>query len=91
VLDLLHLQGVAHLDVQQNLDVAHLDVAHLGELHPVDVVVDVELRHQLKMDCYLDVVGVELSHQLKMDYYPDVEQRVLQEQVALEQSLHPLR
>jgi hypothetical protein len=26
--------------------------------------VDVELRHQLKMDCYLDEVDVELRHQL---------------------------
>ena len=79
-----------YLDELQNLDVAHLDVAHLDELHPADVVVDAELRHQLKMDCYLDVVDVELCHQLKMDCYLDVEQRVLQELVALAQLLHPL-
>ena len=79
-----------YLDELQNLDVAHLDVAHLGELHPTDVVVDAELRHQLKMDYYLDVVDVELCHQLKMDCYLDVEQLVLQELVALAQLLHPL-
>ena len=79
-----------YLDELQNLDVVHLDVAHLGELHPMDVVVDAELHHRLKMDCYLDVVGAELCHQLKMDCYLDVEQLVLPELVALEQSLHPL-
>ena len=80
-----------YLDELQNLDVVHRDVVHLGELHPMDVVVDAELRHRLKMDCYLDVVGAELCHQLKMDCYLDVEQLVLPELAALEQSLHPLR
>jgi hypothetical protein len=70
--------------VQQNLDVVHLDVAHLDELRPLDVVVGVELRHQLKMDCYLDVVDVELCHQLKMDCFQDVEQLVLRELVGLQ-------
>ena len=78
------------MDELQNLDVVHLDVVHLGELHPMDVVVDAELRHRLKMDCYLDVVGAELCHQLKMDCYLDVEQLVLQELVALAQLQHPL-
>ena len=69
-----------HLDVLQNLDEQNLDVnrpflvvaRHLL-LHLQDVV-EVELRHQLKMDCYLDVVDVEPHHQLKMDCYLDVAQ-----------------
>ena len=63
-----------HRDVQQNLDELNLDVnrpflvaVRHFLVHLQDVVVGVELRHQLKMDCYLDVVGVELRHQLKMD------------------------
>ena len=64
-------------DVLQNLDEQILDVSqpYLDVALPEnrrDVVVGVELRHQLKMDCYLDVVGVELRHQLKMDCYLDV-------------------
>ena len=65
-----------HQDVPQNLDEQNLDVNRpflVAERHfPVhlqDVVVDAVLRHQLKMDCCLDVVGVELRHQLKMDCY----------------------
>jgi hypothetical protein len=77
----LHPPDVVHLDAQQNLDVQNLDalLSFLDEAHlfPADVVVGVELRHQLKMDCYQDVVGVELRHQLKMDCYQDVEQSVL--------------
>ena len=63
-----------HQDVQQNLDEQNLDVnrpflvaVRHFLVHLQDVVVGVELRHQLKMDCYLDVVGVELRHPLKMD------------------------
>jgi hypothetical protein len=63
-----------HRDVQQNLDEQNLDVnrpflvaVRHFLVHLQDVVVDAVLRHQLKMDCYLDVVGVELRHQLKMD------------------------
>jgi hypothetical protein len=33
----------------------------------VVVVVDAELRHLLKMDCYQDVVDAERRHLLKMD------------------------
>jgi hypothetical protein len=80
------MQDVVHLDVQQNLDVQNLDVIRpfLDEVHrflvnQLDVVVDVELRHQLKMDCYLDVVVAELRHQKKMDYFQDV----VPEQLAL--------
>jgi hypothetical protein len=77
----LHLLDEVHRDALQNLDVPNLDVllSFLDEAHLflVDVVVGVELRHQLKTDCYQDVVGVELRHQLKTDCYRDVEQSVL--------------
>ena len=70
------------MDAQQNLDVLNLDavltypdVVNLVH-HRLDVVVDVELRHQLKMDCYRDVVVVELhfllNRSMKMDCYQDV-------------------
>jgi hypothetical protein len=78
--------GVVKKDVQQNLDALNLDVGQtfLVEVnlvrHRLDVVEDVELRHQLRMDCFLDVVGVEahyrLNFQLKMDYFPDVVSQV---------------
>jgi hypothetical protein len=80
-----HLLDARHLDVLQNLDEQNL-VALLpfrDEVLPfpfqIDlavVVVGVELRHLLKMDCYQDVVGVELRHLLKMDCYQDAEQMV---------------
>jgi hypothetical protein len=47
-------------------------------------VADVELRCQLKMDCYLDVADVELRCQLKMDCYLDVLQVLLERSVMLE-------
>jgi hypothetical protein len=54
------------MDAQQNLDVLNLDavltypdVVNLVH-HRLDVVVDVELRYQLKMDYCQDVVDVEL-------------------------------
>jgi hypothetical protein len=60
---------VVMMDVLQILDelnqdavLTYLDVVNLAH-HLLVVVVDVELRHQLKMDCYLDVVDVELRHQ----------------------------
>jgi hypothetical protein len=78
---------VVMMDAQQNLDVLNLDavltypdVVNLVH-HRLDVVVDVELRHQLKMDYYQDVVDVEvrflLNYQMKMDCYLDVESQVL--------------
>ena len=84
----LHLLDVAHLDALQNLGEQNLD-AHLSYLDVVhqflvDVVVDVELRHQLRMDYFLDVVDEELRHQLRMDYFLDVElQELLVSQVLL--------
>jgi hypothetical protein len=67
-----------NLDVQQNLDEQNLDVippflvvVHRFLVNLLDVL-DVELLHQLKMDCFLDEVDVELLHQLKMDCFLDV-------------------
>jgi hypothetical protein len=54
------------MDAQQNLDALNLDVVltYLDVVnlvhHRLDVVVDVELHHQLKMDYCQDVVDVEL-------------------------------
>jgi hypothetical protein len=72
-----HLLDAQHPDVLQNLDEQNLDalLPFLDAVHQfldlADVVVDVELRHQLKMDCYLDAVDEELHHLLKMDCYLD--------------------
>ncbi len=78
------------MDAQQNLDVVHLGVVHLDVMHLVGVVVDEELLHLLKMDCYLDVVDEEVHHLLKMDYCLDVVQLVHQELVVLQmlQAMH---
>jgi hypothetical protein len=80
VQNLNHLmQDAVRPDVQQNLDEQNLDVIPpfldeaLRFLANLQVVVaDVELRHQLKTDYFLDVEGVELLHQLKTDYFLDV-------------------
>jgi hypothetical protein len=58
---------VATMVALQNLDVPNQDVVltflnAVHRVHQLDVAVDAELRHQLKMDCYRDVVGVELPH-----------------------------
>jgi hypothetical protein len=80
-----HLLVVLRLVVLQNLDEQNLDalLSFLDEVLPfpfqidlVVVVVGVELRHRLKMDCYLDAVDEELRHRLKMDCYLDAEQPV---------------
>jgi hypothetical protein len=72
VQNLNHLmQDVVHLDVQQNLDEQNLDVippflvvVHRFLVNLLDVV-DVELLHQLKMDCFLDVVLAQMVLQMK--------------------------
>jgi hypothetical protein len=64
--DALQNQG----EQNQVVHLPYLDVAHLCL---VVVVVGVELRHLLKMDCYQDVVGVEVRHLLKMDCYQGAE------------------
>jgi hypothetical protein len=61
-------EDVVMMVAQQNLDVLNQDVVltflnAVHRVHQLDVVVDAELRHQLKMDCYQDVVGVELRRQ----------------------------
>jgi hypothetical protein len=65
------LEDVVLLDALQNLgeqnqDV-HLPYLDVVRLFLVVVVVDVELRHLLKMDYYQDAADVELRHPLKMD------------------------
>ena len=67
-----HLLDVVNLDVLQNLDELNLDadLTYLVAAHLELVeLVDVELRHQLRMDYFLGVVDVELRHQLRMDYF----------------------
>ena len=75
------------VDAQQILVELNLDAVHsfLDEAHLLGVVVGEVQRHQLKMDCYLDVVGEVQRHQLKMDYYLDVLQAL-----ALQQLVHLL-
>jgi hypothetical protein len=91
------MQDVVHLDVQQNLDAQNLDVIPpfldvvLRFLeNQLVVAADVEPRHQLKMDCYLDVVDAELRHQKKMDCCLDVvPARMAKQQVVLHHFLQP--
>jgi hypothetical protein len=94
---MVHLmQVVLHLDVlqildEQNLDVIppFLDVVHrLVNLEVAAVVA--ELRHLLKMDCYLDEVDAEPHLLLKMDCYLD-EAQVLMALQVLRHLLHGLR
>jgi hypothetical protein len=73
--DAVKMVALRNLDVQnQDVVLTFLNAVHL--VHQLDVVVDVELRHQLKMDCYRDVVDVELrfllNRSMKMDCYQDV-------------------
>jgi len=87
-----HLLDAQHQDVLQNLDeqnlVALLPFRDEVLPFPLVAVVGAELRHLLKMDCYLDAVGVELRHLLKMDCYQGAEQLV---QLALHLSQALLR
>jgi hypothetical protein len=88
------MQDAVRLVVQQILDEQNLDeippflVVVLQ--FPQVVVVGAELRHLLKMDCYLGEVDVELRHLLKMDYYLD-EAQVLLELQVLHFLLHDLQ
>jgi hypothetical protein len=92
-----HLLVVVHRDVLQNLDEQNRDalLPFRDEVlrFLLVAVVDAELRHLLRMDCYQDVVGVELRHLLRMDCYqgvvPPVELVHLQ-LVQLSQLLQPL-
>ena len=71
-----HLLVEVHQDALQNQDAQNLDALppFLDEAHLGVVLVDAELRRQLRMDYFLDVVGVELRHQLRMDCCQDVVQ-----------------
>jgi hypothetical protein len=64
--NLEHLQDVVMMDALQNLVELNQDVVLTFQVvvrHSLaDVQVGVELRHLLKMDCYLDAVGVVLRH-----------------------------
>jgi hypothetical protein len=65
------LEDVVLLDALQNLGEQNQGVhpPYLDVAHPflVVVVVDAELRHLLKMDCYQGAVDGELRYLLKMD------------------------
>jgi hypothetical protein len=65
------LEDVVLLDALQNLGEQNQGVhpPYLDVVRPflVVVVVDAELRHLLKMDCYQGAVDVELRYLLKMD------------------------
>jgi hypothetical protein len=88
-LDHRHRQDVVHLVVQQNLVVVRLVVVRLDALRPLVAVVDVELRHLLRMDYFLDAVDVEQPHLQRMDYFRDaVRQELVVLPVLLEQLAH---
>ena len=62
LVDAVTMVAPQNLDVlNQDVVLTFLDVAHL--VQQLDVVVDAELRRQLKMDCCQDVVAVELRRQ----------------------------
>jgi hypothetical protein len=72
-----HLLDVVNLVELRNLDELNLDadltcqvVVHL--LHQLVEPVDVELRHQLRMDYFQGAVDVELRHLKRMDCFQDV-------------------
>ncbi len=87
LIQFLHLQDVVHLDVLQNLDEQNLGVhlPYLDAVHLLDVVVDVELRHPLRMDCYqnveLQVLQVQMAQLVQ-------EPRLLPSLLLLQLSLH---
>ena len=55
-----HRQDVVRLDVQQNRGVENRGVVHQDVQHPLVAEVDVEQRHRLRMDYFLD--AVQLVH-----------------------------
>ena len=78
--DHLYLQDVVYLVAPQNQDAQNQDAVltfqGARQLNRQDVVVDEELRFQLKMDYFPDVVDAQrhlfqLNQQLKMDCYRD--------------------
>ncbi len=83
-----HRQDVVRLDVQQNRGVENRGVVHQDVQHPLVAEVDVEQRHRLRMDYFLDAVDVEQRHRLRMDYFLDAVQLVHLEQVVWELQVH---
>jgi hypothetical protein len=71
------LQDALQNQGEQN-QVVHLPFLDVAHQCLVVVVVDAELRHLLKMDCYQDAVDAERRHLLKMDCYQDAELLELQ-------------
>jgi hypothetical protein len=109
--NLVHLLDVVKMDEQQNLDelnrdevLTFRDVVHHFRCFPeyvqADVQADVEPRHLLRTDYFLDVADAEqrhllnhlLNHLLKRDYFLDVEQvlPLLQNFLLLEVHLEQL-
>jgi hypothetical protein len=73
LLDVVSLVGLRNLD-ELNLDVDRTCQVVVHLLHQLVVQVDVELRHQLRMDYFQDAVDVELHYLKRMDYFQDVVQ-----------------
>ena len=87
---------VVKMGAQQNQDALNLvavltyrDAVHLVH-HQLDVVVDAELRHLLRMDYFQDAVDVGPLLLLKMDCYLDEVQLVHREPVELKVQLELL-
>ena len=73
LLDVVSLVGLRNLDeLNLDVDLTCQVVVHL--LHQLVVQVDVELRHQLRMDYFQDAVDVELHYLKRMDYFQDAVQ-----------------
>jgi hypothetical protein len=68
VVNLVELQNLGELN--RDADLTCQVVVHL--LHQLVVPEDVELRHQLRMDCFRGAVDVELRHLKRMDCFQDV-------------------
>ena len=67
-----HLLAAVNLDELQNLDELNLDADLTCQVavHLLLVVlVDADLRHQLRMDYFQGAVDVELRHLRRMDYF----------------------
>jgi hypothetical protein len=71
LLDVVNLVGLQNLDeLNQDEDLTCQVVVHQQLVGPVDV----EVRHQLRMDYFQDAVDVELRYLKRMDYFRDVVQ-----------------
>jgi len=71
LLDVVNLVGLQNLDeLNQDEDLTCQVLVHQQLVVPVDV----EVRHQLRMDYFQDAVDVELRYPKRMDYFRDVVQ-----------------